>query len=222
MKTIKLYSYFRSSSAYRVRIALHLKKVDFIYVPVHLLNNGGEQLSEDFKLKNPASQVPCLEVEGKFFNQTMAILNYLDQTYKEPQLFSDDPLKNAHIIELCEIINSGIQPIQNLAVLKHLKQQFNMNDEQKINWGKFWIERGFDALEKQLRRNTGQYSMGNILSAVDLYLIPQVYNAFRFNVDMQRYTTIQKIYDNCMTLEAFKKADPHCQPDTPDDLRVTD
>lgn len=212
MTPITLYSYFRSSASYRVRIALNLKNIPFEYKAVHLVKDGGQQLFDDFKALNPMAQIPCLKTsEGVFINQSMAILTYLDEIAPNPQLFPQESLKKAHVIEVCEIINSGIHPVQNLKVLKFVTQEQKF---EKAEWAHYWIQEGFFGLEKRLSSISGDYCFGNVLTAADLFLVPQVYNARRFNVDLQQFPIIQKIEANCLKLEAFQKASPETQPDT--------
>ncbi len=212
MSQIELYSYFRSSSAYRIRIALHLKNIEFLYKPVHLLNQGGEQFTSAHISLNPSAQVPVLKIGSQVINQSLPILMYLEELKSNPRIFSKDPYENAKIIECCEIINSGIQPILNLSVLKHLKSTFQMSDHQKNLWIQHWINKGFSALESQLK-NSGEYCFGDKITATDLFLIPQVYNAVRFKVNLKKFPKISAINDRCLKLEAFKKAHPDCQPD---------
>lgn len=214
MSQLKLYSYYRSSSAYRVRIALNIKGLEYDYQAVHLLNEGGEQHFDKHRQINPMRQVPCLEHEGKIFNQSMAILLYLEDLRPTPTLFSTLPEKKAHIIEFCEIINSGIQPLQNLAVLQELESRYNISTEEKTNWSQLWIQRGFEAIEKKLKITSGLYCFDDQLSAADAFLIPQVYNAHRFQIDLTPYPNIVKVNENALKLPAVQKARPEVQPDT--------
>jgi len=208
-----LYSYWRSSSSYRVRIALYLKKVDYEYHPIHLVKHGGEQHKPIYHEVNPMAEVPFLIDDKMRISQSMAILHYLDEAYPEPRLFPKNLLAHTKCLELCEIINSGIQPIQNLKVLNELKLRFHIEDQQKIDWMHYWMDRGFKAFEWHLKHTSGQYCIGDKITAADVYLIPQVYNALRFNVDMTHFPLISKVAENCMKLGAFKKAEPAAQPD---------
>jgi maleylacetoacetate isomerase len=215
MKPI-LYSYYRSSCSYRVRIALHLKKIDFEYKPIHLVQNGGEQHSDAYRELNPRSEVPFFITEKAKLSQSMAIIKYIDDNHTEdPKLFPADSLQNAKCLELCEMINTGIQPIQNLKVLQYLVDEYKADDSKKQEWCQHWISKGFEALEVYLSKTAGKYSLGNDISAVDCFLIPQVYNAERFHISIGRFPTIEKINKNCMEIEAFQKAEPSKQPDTP-------
>lgn len=215
---LKLYSYFRSSASYRVRIALYLKNIHFEYVPVHLVNRGGEQRLTEFLQKNPMGQVPTLEDGDLKLSQSMAILRYLDDLYPSPALFPIEPRMAAKCIEICEIVNSGIHPIQNLSVLQKLTKDLGMNQNGVSQWAKYWINKGFTGLEQTLQQTAGQFCLGGELSAADLFVVPQVYNARRFKVDMTQFATISRIEQNCLQLEAFQKAEPHTQPDTPKEL----
>lgn len=212
---IKLYSYFRSSSAYRVRIALNFKQLDYEIQPVHLVKDGGEQHHEDYKKLNALSQVPTFIHNKMCLTQSMAIFNYLDKTFEGAPLFPKDI--DQHIIEFCEVINSGIQPIQNLRVLQYLKKQYNFEQQDIQDWSHHWIEQGFFALESFLNKNAGKYCFGDQVTAADMFLAPQVYNSMRYNVDLKQFPKIYSIWQNCLKLEEFKKADPAYQPDTPED-----
>lgn len=214
---MKLYSYFRSSAAYRVRVALNLKNLDYEYVPVHLLNDGGEHRKESFKELNPMGQLPALETKDGVLNQSMAILQYLDEINPSPKLFPNDAFQKAEVIEICEIVNSGIHPIQNLSVMQHIDQKFSVGGPGKVEWAHHWIDRGFQGLEKKLEKTAGEYAYGDELTAADLLIVPQVYNANRFKVDMNQYPTIARVEENCLKLEAFKKSEPGSQPDTPEE-----
>ena len=207
-----LYSYFRSSASYRVRIALRLKGLNFEYRPVHLLKEGGQHTHEEFKKLNPMAQLPALQLDsGLVINQSMAILQYIDDIAPNPhRLFPKDPIEKAKVIEICEIVNSGIHPPQNLKVLKYAA---NFGAE-KAEWAHHWIQEGFIGLEKRLAEFSGEYSVGDELSAADLFVIPQVFNAHRFKVDMRQFPCIDRIEKRCLTLEAFQRSSPANQPDS--------
>lgn len=209
----KLYNYFRSSASYRVRIALNLKNIAFEYIPVHLLKNGGEQRLPEFLRKNPMGQVPCLEHRGRFLSQSMAMMIYLDQIQPEPKLFPQEPFLRAKVFEICEAINSGIQPLQNTAVAAELTRQFKADDQQKTQWNKYWIHKGLVALEENLSREQGPYSFGSNVTAADLFLVPQLFAARRFVGPTETFTRLTAIEAECMKLEAFRRAEPSVQPD---------
>ncbi len=214
-ENITLYSYYRSSCSYRVRAALNLKKLDFVYNPVHLVNDGGEQKKEAYTQMNPMKQVPFFIHNHLQLSQSMAIIQYIDDTWPNPSLFSDQADQKAQQVALCEIINSGIQPVQNLSVMKQLEQNFSATKPQQAAWSKHWIEAGFNALEFELKKTAGLYSFGDQITAVDLFLAPQVYNANRFSVDMDNYPTLQAVNIRCLEHSSFIKSHPDNQVDRP-------
>ncbi|CAD5123286.1 DgyrCDS11645 [Dimorphilus gyrociliatus] len=208
-----LYSYFRSSASWRVRIALSLKKIDYDYKPVHLVKDGGFQNTEEYREINPMRQVPSLVIDGHTLTQSIPIIEYLDETVADgPDLLPKDPVLRAKARALAETINSGIQPIQNLSVL-------NKIGETKVEWAKYWIERGFDNLEKMLEKTAGKYSVGDVVTIADLCLVPQIYNAERFKVPTSNYPNIARIGENLEKLPEFQAAHPSQQPDCPEELR---
>lgn len=217
MATYQLYSYFRSSCSYRVRIALNLKQLDFETLPIHLVRDGGEQNKADYRKHNPMGQVPCLLVGDVGLSQSMAILEYLEQVHPEPALLPKDPIAAAQVRAVCEMINSGIQPIQNLSVLVYLEGDMGAQGK-RVEWSRHWITRGFDALEQMLQSSAGRFSFGDSITLADCFVIPQVYNAHRFKVDMSRYPIINRINENCLAIESFAAAAPARQPDTPADF----
>jgi maleylpyruvate isomerase len=212
---LKLYSYFRSSASYRVRIALNLKGLKYEYVPVHLINQGGEQLLEPYKKLNPSAELPTLVHKAKALSQSVAIIHYLDDVYPEKPLFPADPYLKAKIMQVCEVVNSGIQPLQNLRVLKKLTDDFQVSEEQKNIWIQHWIRLGFEGLETMVKEFAGDFSFGNKPTAADAFVVPQVYNAHRFKLSMDKFPTLSRIANHCNQLEAFKSAHPDTQPDTP-------
>lgn len=211
-----LYSYFRSSASYRVRIALNLKKVDYEYEAVHLIRDGGEQNALNYRAINPMGQVPTLVDGMSVIAQSMAIIDYVDKKWTQsPKLFSSDLSTNASIIEICEIINSGIQPITNLKVTQYLEKELHTTEEQTKKWVHKFMNDGFIALEKRLSKTAGACCFGNQITAADVFLVPAVFAAIRQGVKMDPYPLVKKINDHLIQLEAFKKAHPSCQPDTP-------
>ncbi|MCW5297934.1 maleylacetoacetate isomerase [Herbaspirillum lusitanum] len=213
--TIHLYSYFRSSASYRVRIALHLKGQSYDTVPVHLLNNGGEQYAPAFSALNPQSLVPVMEEEGRHITQSLAILEYLEERFPTPALLPPGLLDRAHVREISLAIACDIHPLNNLRVLRMLKQELGVSDEVKQQWIQHWIALGFDALEKQLAASPrrGRFCFGESPTMADCCLVPQIFNARRFNVDMTLYPTLVAIEENCNALKAFQMAQPSAQPD---------
>lgn len=206
-----LYSYFRSSCSWRVRIALAMKGIAYEYKAVSLLK--GEQMQEKYQVLTPMAQVPSLEIDGFVINQSLPIIEYLDETREEPALLPKDPKQRCIVRQISEIINSGIQPLQNLKILKYV------GDDRKLEWGHKFIDEGLAALEKMLKTTAGKYSVGDEVTMADLCLVPQVYNAGRFKVDMSKFPTISRINAALGELDAFIAAHPNKQPDCPDDLK---
>ncbi|XP_029642112.1 maleylacetoacetate isomerase [Octopus sinensis] len=205
MTTI-LYSYWRSSCSWRVRIALALKNIPYEYKAVHLVKDGGQQHSDEFKKMNPMEQVPALVIDGITLTQSMAIMEYLNDTRPEPALLPKCPAKKAVVREICECIVSGIQPLQNVGVLQKL-------GDKKMEWSLYWIEKGFHALENLLKQSAGKYCVGDEITMADLCLVPQVYNAERYNVNMESFPMISRINKDLLPLEAFKISHPSNQID---------
>lgn len=210
---MKLYSYFRSSAAYRVRIALALKGLAFDIVPVHLVNNGGEQKSPDYTAINPQQLLPSFETdEGEIITQSLAILEFLEENYPQVSLLPTDKIARAKVRALCQIIACDIHPIDNLRVLKYLKNTLEVTEEQKNAWYQHWVYEGFNAIEKLLPDNP-KFCFGVSPTLADCCLIPQVYNAIRFECDMTNYPKIWQIYQHCNTLPSFIEASPEQQVD---------
>lgn len=210
---MKLYSYWRSSAAYRVRIALHLKQLSFETIPVHLLKDGGQQHHADYQLLNPAELVPVLQDDSLSLNQSLAIIEYLDEVYPEPALLPVAAADRAKVRALALDIACDIHPLNNLRVLQYLTGPLALSEQQKLSWIQHWLATGFTALEQRLSQTAGEYSFGNQITLVDLCLVPQVYNALRFNLDMQSYPTVYRIYQHCQQLAAFALAAPEQQLD---------
>lgn len=210
--TARLYSYWRSSASWRVRIGLQLKGIAYEYRPVHLVQNGGEQHAEAYVSVNPNKLLPSLEIDGHVLSESLAILEYLDETRPEPPILPATPIARATARRVAESVNAGIQPIQNLRVLQYIGNEFGGD---KVAWGRHWITVGFDAIEQVLASCAGEYAVGDAPSIADLCLVPQVYNARRFGVDMDRYPTIARIDATCAVHPAFQAAHPDVQPDAP-------
>mmetsp|Transcript_19654 Transcript_19654/g.75413 ORF Transcript_19654/g.75413 Transcript_19654/m.75413 type:complete len:213 (+) Transcript_19654:22-660(+) len=202
-----LYSYWRSSCSWRVRIGLALKGVEYDYRAVHLLKDGGEQLQEEFAKLNPMKLLPAFVEGGLVLSESLAILEYLEETRPSPALLPPSAAERAQVRRLCQLIACDIQPLQNLKVLKAV------GAEKKMEWGKRWIKEGFEALEPLLAQSAGQYSFGDQVTLADLCLVPQVYNANRFAVDMAAFPTISRVAAACAELPAFAEAHPDRMPD---------
>lgn len=213
-----LYSYWRSSAAYRVRIALNLKGMDYAIAPVHLVRQGGEQHHDDYRKLNPQQLVPTLVDGGHALHESLAIIQYLDEAYPDtPRLLPRSALACARVRALAQMIACDIHPIGNLRVLQYLTNELGASDEQKQAWSRHWIELGFDAIEALLagRQRAGAFCEGDTPTLADCCLIPQVYNARRFKVSMDRYPTIARIDALCTGMEAFARAAPESQADAP-------
>jgi maleylpyruvate isomerase len=211
---MKLIGYFRSSAAFRVRIALELKGIKADHAFRHL--RKGEQGTPDYVAINPQRLVPALILDGgEILTQSMAILEYLEETHPEPPLLPKDPVGRARVRSLALIPTADIHPIQNLRVMAYLRERYEQSEEGTFEWSRHWIDLGFEAYEASVAKDprTGAFSHGDSPTMADLCLVPQVFNAARFKVDMQRYPTIQRIFDTCMKHPAFAAAQPSRQPD---------
>ena len=208
-----LRGYWRSSSSWRVRIALNWKGLAYENLPVHLVADGGQQHSEDHRAVNPMREVPVLLVDDEPLAQSVAILEYLEETQPTPPLLPKEPLARARVRQMTEIINSGIQPIQNLRVMQRLGREFDLEKPQQQTWSRGWIDFGFVALAELVDRHGGDYCFGNQVSFADLCLVPQLYNARRFNVDLSAYPRLLEIEERASSLPAFLAAQPDRQPD---------
>lgn len=216
---MKLYGYFRSSASYRVRIALNLKGLDAEHVPVHLVNNGGEQLSENFRALNPEALVPALmdtdAGQQIVLSQSLAIMEYLEEKYPTPALLPDNAADRAHVRSLGLSIACEIHPLNNLRVLKYLTTTLGLSDEQKNAWYQHWCISGLAALEQRLAsdKRTGDFCFGHAPTLADCCLVPQIFNAQRFNCDLSGMPTLMRVNQRCLEMDAFIKAMPMNQPD---------
>jgi maleylacetoacetate isomerase len=208
-----LYSYFRSSAAYRVRIALNLKNIDYEIRPIHLLKNGGEQFKADYLVLNPQGRVPVLVVQNTVLTQSSAIVEYLEEVYPLPALLPSNSLDRAYVRSLAQIIACDIHPLNNLRVMNYLKETLKSKIQQ--DWRNHWILDGFNAVELMLQKSNtrGRFCFGDTPGMADVFLIPQVYNALRFECELKTFPLISSIYQNCMQETAFFKAAPENQPD---------
>ena len=212
---MKLYSYFRSSAAYRVRIALNLKSLPYDYAPVHLLRDGGEQLKPAYRSLNPDAILPTLVDGDNVLQQSLAIIEYLEETHPEPPLLPGTPAERAYVRSVALQVACEIHPLNNLRVLKYLKHTLCVDDDAKDAWYKHWVEAGFATLDAHLAGDsrTGKLCFGDTPTLADACLIPQVFNAQRFKVDTAKFPTIQRIYEHAMQIDAFARAAPGVQPD---------
>ncbi|MFM0616348.1 maleylacetoacetate isomerase [Paraburkholderia nemoris] len=212
---MKLYSYFRSSASYRVRIALALKGLPYEYAAVHLLKGGGQQLSPVYRELNPDGLVPTLEDGPQVLTQSLAIIEYLNEMYPEPPLLPAAPADRAYVRSVALQVACEIHPIANLRVLQYLKRRFGISDEQKSEWYQHWIVSGFSSLESRLNseRRVGDFVFGSTPTIADLCLVPQIWNARRFEIPLSRYPIICRLTSNAMKLDAFLQAEPAVQPD---------
>jgi len=201
-----LFDYFRSSASYRVRIGLNLKGIDHERVPVDLLKR--EQLAPEHRARNPQAFVPVLEVDGQRLTQSLAILAYLDATRPAPPLLPADPADAAHVRSLALIVACDIHPLNNLRVLRHLTGPFGQAETAKEEWIAHWIREGFAALEALASERAGRFLFGDAPTLADICLVPQLYNARRFNVPLDAYPTLLRADESANSLEAFAAAHP--------------
>lgn len=211
----KLYSYYRSSCSYRVRIALAYKQIEYAYIPVHLLDKGGHQNTAEYQKINSKKEVPTLIHNENPISQSMAIFEYLDEVSPATKLFPKNLLERTYVRQACEIINSGTQPLQTLWVLNKLVSDFKINDEQKKIWISDVITQGLYAFEKFISNKKGKFCFGDTLTAADMFLVPQMYGAHRFGVNLTPFKILSEINETCLSIQAFQKAHPDHQPDTP-------
>lgn len=211
---MKLYSYYRSSAAYRVRIALALKNIPYEIEPISLVNNGGEHRTEAYASLNPQKLIPALADDGKVIGQSLAIMEYLEEKYPAIPLLPADALGRARVRALALLIAADTHPLNNMRVQKYLVGEFGLTEEQKLRWYHHWIRENFVALEQMLQsEETGEFCHGDEPTLADCCLVPQVYNAYRFNCDISDFPNIIRIAQRCNQLEAFQKASPEQQQD---------
>lgn len=212
---MKFYGYFRSSASYRLRIALALKNIPHEQASVHLTRGGGEQFTPEFRRLNPQALIPVVEDNGHVLIQSLAIMEYLEETHPEPAILPRLPADRARVRALSQIIACEMHPLNNLRVLTYLTKQLGVTEDAKLAWYRHWIALGFTALEGLLAGHpqTGRFCHGDTPTMADICLVPQVFNAKRFECPLAAYPTVMRIHDACQTLPAFADAAPTKQPD---------
>ena len=209
---MKLYNYFRSSASFRVRIALHLKGLAYDYLPVHLAR--GEQKKPAFAAVTAEGLVPVLELDDdRRLTQSMAIIEYLDETHPQPPLLPADALGRARVRALAQIVACEIHPLNNLRVLKYLVGELKASEDAKNAWYRHWVRLGLESYEAQLATRSGLYSHGDAPTLADCCLVPQIFNAQRLDCPLSDYPRTMAVFDACMTLDAFQQAQPSACPD---------
>ena len=212
---LTLYSYWRSSAAYRVRIGLNLKGLDYALVPVHLVRDGGQQHAPDYAALNPQQLVPALRDGERVLTQSLAILEYLEETRPQPPLLPVDAAGRARVRALAQLVACDIHPLNNLRVLQFFDRQWNVPQAERDDWVLHWMREGFAAMETMLAASpdTGRYCHGDMPGLADCCLLPQLYNARRFTLDLAPFPTLRRIEAACLQLPAFDAARPENQPD---------
>jgi maleylpyruvate isomerase len=209
---VKLYSYFRSSAAYRVRIALNLKVIAYETQSIHLIKDGGRNKQPEFRAINPQMRVPVLvTTAGDVLIQSLAIIEYLDETHPQPPFLPKDPLARARVRALAELIACDIHPLNNTSPLRYLKNNMAQQQSAIDEWYRHWVITGFEALEELIA--PGPFTCGGEITMADLCLVPQVYNARRLNVPLERFPKIVGVDHACLAVAAFDRARPENQPD---------
>ena len=212
---MKFYGYFRSSASYRLRIALALKGIPHEQASIHLTRGGGEQFAAEFRRLNPQELVPVIEDNGNILTQSLAILEYLEETHPTPAILPRTPVERARVRALALVMACEMHPLNNLRVLTYLTKQMGVSEDAKLAWYRHWIELGFAAVEGLLagHPNTGRFCHGYTPTMADICLVPQVFNAKRFDCPLEAYPTVMRIHDACQALPAFAAAAPAKQPD---------
>ncbi len=213
---MKLYTFFRSSASYRVRIALNFKGLEYEQIPIHLRRGGGEQLGEAYKSINPQALVPALDDGGRILTQSLAIIEYLEERFPNPPLLPVDAADRALVRSMALLVACEIHPIQNLRVLLYLKKILNRSDDEVNAWARHWITLGLSGFE-QMRLSsptTGPFCFGDKPTLADICLVPQLANARRFGVNLSPFPSILNVEQNCLALPAFIEAAPEKQPDS--------
>jgi len=204
--TIRLFDYWRSSASYRARIALALKSVAHERVPVSLADS--EQLSEAHRARNPQGFVPALEVDGVVIAQSLAIVDWLDGAVPEPRLIPSEPIARARALQATMLIAADIHPLNNLRVLKHLKNDLGLSEDARDEWVRHWVREGFEALERLVAAEAGRFLGGDAPGIADIFLVPQMYNARRFALDLAPFPTLVRVDAEAQAHPAFMDAHP--------------
>jgi len=206
---IRVYDYWRSSASYRVRIALHLKGTEFETVQVNIAPGADEQFGEPYRTANPQMRVPSVEIDGEVVGQSMAILEWIEETLPGPSILPSDPVKRLQARAFADTIACDIHPLNNLSVLKELRTSFGADDAAIKRWYHDWIRRGFDALEQQVATwSAERFLFDDVPGIAEIALVPQVYNAQRYDMDLSAYPALMAVTDKCLALPAFRKAAP--------------
>ncbi len=209
---MKLYSYFRSSAAYRARIALNLKRLSYDTVPVHLVKDGGHNRRPEFRAINPQMRVPALVTPGgEILIQSLAIIEYLDETHPEPPLLPKEPIARAKVRGLAQLIACDVHPLNNSGTLRYLKDRMGQEQSAVDAWYHHWVREGFAAIEALIE--PAPYACGKGVTLADICLVPQVYNARRLKVPLEQFPKIVSVEAACLALPAFDRARPENQPD---------
>jgi len=213
--SLELYSFWRSSASYRVRIALNLKSLPYAYHGVNLVKDGGDQWSVAYKEVNPQSRVPTLLHDGQRFTQSLAIIEYLDETVPEPPLLPADALGRARVRAIALDIACEIHPLDNLRVLRYLQGELKISDDDKNRWYRHWIETGLAVVERQLAGHpaTGRFCHGDTPGLADCVLVPQIFNARRMDTRLDHVPTVMRVFEACMAEPAFASTQPSACPD---------
>lgn len=211
----KLYGYFRSSAAFRARIALNLKGLEYEQAIIHLVKNGGEQFAPEYRALNPQALVPVLQDGDLTLTQSLAIIEYLDEVYPEPALLPATAAQRARVRSIALMIACEIHPLNNLRVLRYLVKDLKLTEAQKDEWYRHWVVSGLEPLETRLANDpaTGLCCHGDVPGLADICLVPQLANARRFNIALDAFPTLLRIEQNCMALKPFQDAAPSAQPD---------
>ncbi len=212
---MNLYGYFRSSASFRVRVALNLKGLPYDSTAVHLRKDGGQQHAPAFRALNPAALVPVLDDDGHVMTQSLAIIEYLEETHPQPPLLPQDAVQRAYVRSVALAIACDIHPLNNLRVLRYLVKTLGVSEEQKNAWYRHWVEQGLAALEARIvaDNRAGQYALADSVTLADVMIVPQIFNAQRMDCSLESVPTLMRIFEHCMRLPAFIDAQPSKQPD---------